>query len=126
MSISALSADLRAVLMQLATEVDGQPFVPALYRQLAHWPGFLAWLATELGPRFDAPETNAARAAFRDAAWQAARAIVGRVPKPPSSAAPDAEAKRRALATIDRYAETSPEMVMFGQLVLQALPEAEQ
>ena len=32
--------------------------------------------------------------------------------------APDAEAKRRVLATIDRYAESSPEMVMFIELLL--------
>jgi hypothetical protein len=119
----SLSAELRSVLMQLGTEVDGRPFVPALYRQLAHWPGLLAWFATELGPRFEAPETNAARVAFRDAAWQAAQAIVDKLPEPPIAAAPDAEAKRRVLATIDRYAETSPEMVMFGQLLLDALPE---
>jgi hypothetical protein len=121
--LEGVSPELRAVLMQLGTEVDGKPFVPALYRQLAHWPGLLAWLATELGPRFDAPETNAARAAFRDAAWQAAQAIIDKLPAPPIAAAPDAEAKRRVLATIDRYAETSPEMVMFGQLLLDALPE---
>lgn len=121
--LTSVSPALRAVLMQLATEVDGKPFVPALYRQLAHWPGVLAWLATELGPRFDAPETNGARSAFRNAAWQAAQAIVDRLPAPPSIGTPDAEAKRRVLATIDRYAETSPEMVMFGQLLLGALPE---
>jgi hypothetical protein len=120
---TSVPADSQAVLRQVATEVDGKPFVPALYRQLAHWPSFLAWFATELGPRFDAPETNAARLAFRDAAWLAAPAIVARLPRPPTLAAPDAEAARRVLATIDRYAETSPEMVMFGQLLLEALPE---
>jgi hypothetical protein len=120
---ASVSADVRAVLAQLATEVDGKPFVPALYRQLAHWPRFLAWLATELGPRFGAAETSAARAAFRDVAWQAAPAIVARLPGLPTDA-PNAEATRRVLATIDRYAETSPEMVMFGQLLLEALPEA--
>ena len=121
---TSVPADIRAVLAQLATEVDGRPFIPALYRQLAHWPSFLAWLATELGPRFDAAETNNARAAFRDAAWQAAPAIVARLPSLPTNPPPDAEAKRRVLATIDRYAATSPEMVMFGQLLLEALPEA--
>ena len=39
-----------------------------------------------------------------------------------SSAAPDSETTRRVLATIDRYAETSPEMTMFGQLILDTLP----
>jgi hypothetical protein len=121
---TSVATDVRAVLTQLATEIDGKPFVPALYRQLAHWPSFLAWLATEFGPRFDAPETNNAHTAFRDAAWQAAPAIVARLPSPSTVAAPNAEATRRVLATIDRYAATSPEMVMFGQLLLEALPEA--
>jgi hypothetical protein len=121
---AALPPGPRAVLMQLATEMDGKPFVPALYRQIAHWPGVLAWLATELGPRFEAAETNRARAAFRDAVWSAAPAIVARLPSLPAEPAPDAQTTERILATIERYAETSPEMVMFGQLILDALPEA--
>jgi hypothetical protein len=115
--------DRRGVLMRFATEVDGKPFVPALYRQLAHWPEFLLWLAGELGPRFDAPETNTARTAFRAAAREVAPAIVAQLPGLPPGAAPDAETVRRVLVTIDRYAETSPEMTMFGQAILQALPE---
>ena len=118
-----LPPDQLRVLMRFATEVDGKPFVPALYRQLAHWPKVLRWLADELGPRFDAPETNAARTAFREATRHAAPAIVARLPGLPAGPPPDAETTRRVLVTIDRYAETSPEMTMFGQLLLQALPE---
>jgi len=118
-----LAPDARAVLMQLATTLDGTPFIPALYRQLAHWPGFLAWLATELGPRFDAAETNEARAAFRNAAFRAAEEIVAALPAV-APAPIDAETTRRVLAAIDRYAGTSPEMTMFGRLILDATPEA--
>ena len=114
----ALPPEQRAVLTRFATEVDGAPFIPALYRQLARFPGFLAWLADALAPRLTAPETNAARAAFRAAALGAAPAIVARLPGLPSLPPPDAEAARRVLATIDRYAETSPEMTMFGRLIL--------
>lgn len=121
---AALPPDQRAVLMQLATEMDSKPFVPALYRQLAHWPSLLGWLAIELGPRFDAAETNQARAAFREAAWAAAPEIVARLPGIPTRPAPDAATAERVLATIERYATTSPEMVMFGQLILAALPSA--
>jgi hypothetical protein len=120
---AALSPDRQAVLMQLATEMDGKPFVPALYRQLAHWPAFLAWIATELSPRFAAPETGKARAAFRDASWTAAPAIVARLPGLPDLAPPDPAAVARILASIEGYAATSPEMVMFGRLILDALPE---
>jgi hypothetical protein len=117
----ALPPDQRAVLLRFATEVDGVPFIPALYRQLARWPAFLAWLADALVPRLTAPETNTARTAFGAAALNAAPAIVARLPGLPDSAAPDPETTRRVLATIDRYAETSPEMTMFGRLILQAI-----
>ena len=88
----ALPPAERAVLMRFATDVDGAPFIPALYRQLARFPGFLAWLADALVPRLTAPETNAARAAFRAAAMDAAPAIVARLPglpPPPRSGCRD-------------------------------------
>ena len=118
---AALPEAQRGVLMRLATEVDGVPFIPALYRQLAHWPPVLVWLADELGPRFQAPETGAARAAFRAAARTAATDIVTRLPAGAWGAAPDEATTQRVLAAIERYAVTSPEMTMFGRLVLEAL-----
>lgn len=121
--IATLPADQRAVLLRFATEVDGAPFIPALYRQIAHWPAVLAWLADALAPHLAAPETLTAGVAFRTAAREAATAIVARLPGLPAGTPPDAETARRVLVTIDRYAETSPEMTMFGQLMLGALPE---
>lgn len=118
-----LPEDQRAVLMRFATELDGAPFIPALYRQIAHWPAVLAWLAGELAPRFAAPDTAAARATFQAAVRDAAPGIVGRLPGLPA-APPDSGTTARVLAAIARYAETSPEMTMFGQLILDALPEA--
>jgi hypothetical protein len=117
-----LPPDQRAVLMRFATQVDGRPFLPALYRQLAHYPRFLAWLAHELVPRFTDPDIAVARNALRTAARQAAPDIVARLPGVPSAPPPDKATTSRILATIDRYAETSPEMTMFGQLILTALP----
>ncbi len=111
---------VQPLLMRLATEIDGTPFVPALYRQIAHWPGMLAWLVDELEPRFQAAETIAAGAAFRNACRQAAPAIVGQLPALTTNP-PDAETVRRVLSAIDRYAQTSPEMTMFGQLILDAV-----
>lgn len=108
------------LLMRFATEIGGTPFVPALYRQIAHWPGMLAWLADELGPRFKAQETIQAGAAFRNACRAAAPAIAAQLPPPPPNP-PDPATVQRVLEAIDRYAETSPEMTMFGQLILDAL-----
>lgn len=120
---ATLAPATNAVIMQLATELNGKPFIPALYRQLAHWPGFLAWVATELGPRFTAPETNAARARLRQSAWDAAADVVVRLPPLPPGPTPDAATTRAVLVAIDRYAGTSPEMTLFGRLLLNATPE---
>jgi hypothetical protein len=119
---NTLAPDRRAVLMRFATEVDGKPFIPALYRQIAHFPPVLAWLADALAPRFAAPDTARKRAAFQASARAAAPDIVARLPGLPPGNPPDAEMTRRVLATIGRYAETSPEMTMFGLLILDALP----
>ncbi|MGD0105841.1 MAG: hypothetical protein ABSC06_17645 [Rhodopila sp.] len=118
-----LSPAQRGVLMRFAAEVDGKPFVPALYRQLAHWPAVLGWLADELAPRFAAAETASVRAAFRAAARDAAPEIVAHLPAVADIAPLTEDTTRRVLATIDRYAETSPEMTMFGKLILDALPD---
>jgi hypothetical protein len=120
---AALSEEQSAVLMRFATTVDGTPFIPALYRQIAHWPPVLAWLADELAPRFACRETSAARAAFQAAAREAAAGIVARLPGVPESAPPDGHTARRVLAAVERYAETSPEMTLFGKLILDALPD---
>jgi hypothetical protein len=121
---AALPDEERAVLMRFATEVDGVPFIPALYRQLAHWPALLRWLADELEPRLQAPETEAARAAFQDAARTAAPGIIAGLPTTHDVARPDEVTAQRMLAAIERYAVTSPEMTLFGQLILDALPRA--
>ncbi len=119
---AALAEDQRAVLMGFATDMAGTPFIPALYRQIAHWPPVLAWLADELGPRFGAAETAAMRTAFQSAARKVAPEIVARLPGRPSGVSPDAAMTRRVLAAIELYAGTSPEMTAFGRLILDALP----
>lgn len=121
---TTLPPEQRAVLMRFATEVEGTPFIPALYRQIAHWPAALAWLADELQPRFAAPETAAKRTSFQAATRDAAPDIVARLPGLRDGPRPDDGTARRILAAVDRYAQTSPEMTMFGQLILDALPEA--
>ena len=112
----------RAALLRFATELDGKPFIPALYRQLAHWPAVLLWLAEEMVPRLAAAETQAAGAALRDAAGAAAPPIVARLPGLPPGAPPDAPAAARVKAAIGRYGVTSPELTLVGRLLLDALP----
>lgn len=121
--IAALDDDLRATLMQLGNDVDGRPFVPGLYRMLAHWPAYLAHVATELGPRFEDPATRecCSRLAARVdvAATELAAALPPPRPSPPRP--PDAE-HAPVLAAVDRYRGTSPQMVVFGTLLRDALP----
>ena len=122
---AALPPDQRATMLRFATEIGGTPFIPALYRQIAHWPPVLAWLADELVPRLTAPETNRARDAFRQAAAAAAPSIVARLPGLPAGPAPALDVVTSVLTAIDRYARTSPEMTMFGRFILDALPRAD-
>jgi hypothetical protein len=119
---SALPTGQAAVLHRFATQVDGVPFIPALYRQIAHFPKVLAWLADELVPRLTDAETMTKGAAFRQAARDAAPAIVACLPKPAAQGRPDADSTRKVMAAVDRYAQTSPEMTLFGQFILDALP----
>jgi hypothetical protein len=119
---AALSEQHRQVLMRFATELDGKPFIPALYRQIAHWPAVLAWLADTLQPLFNAAETDAARQAFQAAARSSAVGIVAQLPSVAGDTRPDRDTTQRLLAAIERYAVTSPEMTMFGRLILDALP----
>lgn len=120
---AALPEDQRAALLRFATELAGKPFIPALYRQLAHWPALLAWLADQVVPRLAEAETRAAGAALRDAARAAAPAIVARLPGLPPEAPPDPATVARVLAAVERYAVTSPELTLIGRLLLDAMPD---
>jgi len=118
----ALPDPLRAVLMRFATEMNGVPFVPALYRQIAHWPAVLGWLADALIPLMSAPDTVAAGERFRTQVRQEAADIVARLPAPERPLALDAATAAQVLGAIDRYAQTSPEMTLFGNFILDAVP----
>ena len=47
---SSMGEDALGALMQLGNEVDGQPFVPGIYRMLAQWPGYLTHVSAVLRP----------------------------------------------------------------------------
>lgn len=119
----ALSASERAVLASLGTTVGGEPFVPGLYRMLAAWPAFLAHAATVLRPLQDDAETRAACRRLLAAVDAEIPAVLAGLPplpgSPPMPAAGDIPA---ALAVLDTYRKTSPEMVVFGRMLGDALP----
>ncbi len=118
--LEAGGSDVRDVLLQLATDMDGETFVPGLYRQLAHWPAYLAHAVTQLGPVFTDPTVTAECHELR-------RRIAGAVPEflavlPPAPPPPADAPVEHILAAIETYQGTSPQMITFGRLLREALP----
>lgn len=121
-----LTEDVRDVLMQFGTDIDGRPFVPGLYRMLAHWPGYLAHLATVLVPRFDDAATKLCCADVLARIDAAVPDVFAQLPELPAAPpVPPPEEFDYVWAVTDRYRETSPEMIVFGSLIRDALPSPE-
>lgn len=112
--------------MRFAAETADGPFVLGLYRMLAHGPGLMAHLSVVLAPRNAAAETHAAYAALRARIDAAVPEIFTRLAAntqgPPMPSGLDHARLSDALAI---YRRTSPEMVVFGRLIRDALPGAE-
>ena len=117
---AALPAPARALLDRLATVDGAVRFVPGLYRQLAHWPGLLEWLADTLPPRLAAPDAQAMMAGLRAAAAEVAAPILAALPAaPPAPLDPAGCAAVRA--AVARYGRTSPELTLAGRYLSAAL-----
>jgi hypothetical protein len=113
----------RGVLVSLGTTVGGQPFVPGLYRLLARWPAFLAHVATVLRPHLDDLRTRASCLRVAEAIDAELPAVFAALPPLPAQPPPPAPAEiPRVLAALDTYRKTSPEMVVFGLMIRNALP----
>jgi hypothetical protein len=121
--VHALPAAQRDVLLSLATLVDGQPFVPGLYRMLGHWARFIAYVAGPLRPHLDAPATRAAGQRLLEQLDGAIPTLFATLPplpaRPPVPPAAEFDGVRAAL---DAYRKTSPEMVVFSSLIRSTLP----
>ena len=116
----------QTVLATLGTMVGEQPFVPGLYRMLASWPAFLAHLATVLRPRLEDAATRAACQRLLDAVDAEIPAVFAALPTPPATPPmPPAGEFADVLAALDTYRKTSPEMVVSGRMIGDALPAAE-
>ena len=117
-----MTPETRAVLATFETELADEVFVPGLWRILAHWPGFLGSLSASFAPLLRDP-------AVLDACERIAERITATAPSvlatldPPVEPAPLAPAETAAvLSAIRTYRGTSPQMVGFGTLILEALP----
>jgi hypothetical protein len=119
----ALAPAARAVLATLGTTVGSEPFVPGLYRMLAGWPGYLAHVATVLRAHQSDGSTAAACQRVLTAVDAEIPAVFATLPTPPPAPhQPPAGEFPEVLAALDTYRKTSPEMVVFGRMLGEALP----
>jgi len=119
----ALDPERRAVVDVFETELAGEAFVPGLYRILAHWPGYLAGVAAALGPSLSDPKVLTICEAIADRIVDTAPEVLATLGAPEQPAPIDAREKELVLSAIQTYRGTSPQMVGFGTLLLNALPE---
>jgi len=119
---AAMTPEMRAVLATFETELAGEVFVPGLYRILAHWPGFLAHLSEVLAPLLRDPAVldTCERVAERITAVAPSVLATIETPAEPAPLTPGETAA--VLCAIRTYRGTSPQMVGFGTLILDALP----
>jgi hypothetical protein len=111
----------RAVLQRFLSGTGNTAFVPGLYRMLAHWPSLLAHFAVELGPRFRSDEKTVAAAELLRKIDEAVAGVLKSLPAP-RRPAPSREEAAHLVRMIDGYRVTSPEMILFGRLIRDALP----
>ncbi|MGD9806502.1 MAG: hypothetical protein AB7E81_24465 [Hyphomicrobiaceae bacterium] len=120
---SKVSEAERAVLQRFLSGKGSTAFVPGLYRMLAHWPALLAHFAVELGPRFQSAEKTEAAADLLHRIDTDVAVIRASLPTP-QRPAPTGEEAAHLVQMIDGYRVTSPEMILFGRLILGALPQS--
>jgi hypothetical protein len=121
--LAALPPAQQAVLGSLGTTVGREPFVPGLYRMLAPWPAFLAHVATVLRPQLHDSATRSACRRLLDAVDAEIPAVFAALPAPPATPPmPPAAEFADVLDALDTYRKTSPEMVVFGRMIGEALP----
>lgn len=122
-ALESLDPAAREVLLTFATHAGGKPFVPGLYRMLAHWPSLVAHLATVLAPRLDSPQMTAACDEIRSRIDAAVPDVLAALPAIPTRRSMPGDAERTHFLTVGAtYRKTSPELIVLGKLIREALP----
>ncbi|MFN3746522.1 MAG: hypothetical protein ACK4TL_17610 [Hyphomicrobiaceae bacterium] len=122
--LTQLDPAVREMLLLLASEMGGKPFVPGLYRMLAHWPALLAHLATALRPRLASAPVISACDELRRRIDAVVPEVLAGLPPPSSSRPRPSEGDRADFFNVGQtYRRTSPELVVVGQMLMDALPK---
>ena len=117
-----MTPETRVVLATFETELAGEAFVPGLWRILAHWPGFLSFLSASFAPLLRDPAVLETCERIAERITAVAPSVLATL-ESPAEPAPLAPGETPAvLSAIRTYRGTSPQMVGFGTLILQALP----
>ena len=111
-----------AVINIFSTTLAGETFIPGIYRILARWPLYLKHVANELGPLLHDPVIIDICEKIADRVFYSASEIWGNLDLTQKEPPLDENQKQQVLAAIAAYRGTSPQMVGFGTLLLNALP----
>ncbi|HJN59690.1 MAG TPA: hypothetical protein QF630_01470 [Alphaproteobacteria bacterium] len=109
--------------LRVAGDDGSRGIVPTLYRHLAHWPDYLMASAAALEPLFRSGEIEAEAARVASAADTAAAQLGTELAAHDSALGrPTGAARQALLATLGDFADTIPEMITVGRLLVAALP----
>ena len=111
-----------AVINIFSTTLAGETFIPGIYRILARLPLYLKHVANELGPLLHDPIIIDICETIADRVFGSASEIWGNLDLTQKEPPLDESQKQQVLAAIAAYRGTSPQMVGFGTLLLNALP----
>ena len=112
-----------AVINIFSTTLAGETFIPGIYRILARWPLYLKHVANELGPLLHDPAIIDTCEKIADRVFYSASEIWGNLDLTQKEPPLNENQKQQVLAAIAAYRGTSPQMVGFGALLLNALPK---
>ena len=110
------------VINTFSTTLAGETFIPGIYRILARWPLYLKHVANELGPLLHDPVIIDTCEKIADRVFYSASEIWGNLDLTKKEPPLNENQKQQVLAAIAAYRGTSPQMVGFGTLLLNALP----
>jgi len=113
----------RVKLLRVSGDDGSRGIVPTLYRHLAHWPDYMSASADALAPLFQNGEIETAAVEIGTAANGAALSLDAELREfDTAEGRPSGAAREELLATLGAFADTTPEMITVGRLLMDALP----